>query len=532
MKYTYIIPAAFALLIASCKKDVPGSLNTGNFIDSVGTLKEVASFPIGIAIDYTPFMNDAKYLQAVSREADNVTFGYQMKHGALVKDDGSINFTKSDELLNKATVAGLEVFGHTLGWHQNQNGTYLRSLTGGSAGPAAVNLIANGGFELGSGTSFTNWAAYNGVASFSAGSGGEVNTGARSLKVEVLANNPGGHWRVQFASDLFPTTVDKTYKISFQIKSATAGGSGRLSTGPTAQYQPDFTTNTSWTIVSWTITAKEAQTRILFDMGAVADTYFIDEVSIVDASIVAPPSGAEIALKVDNALKTFITTTATHYKGKVKAWDVVNEPMSDGGGALRTNTGPTTGDTFYWSQYLGRNWGLKAFQYAKAADPAALLFINDYNLESNNAKLDSLLGYVAELKTKGAVIDGIGTQMHIGVNTSYAGIENMFKKLAATGLKIRISELDVRINPTDLTTYKPGKYELAYQAAMYKHVIASYIKYIPAAQRHGVTIWGVTDADSWIVLSQKKLDFPLLFNNSYGKKPAFSAVREALKAEK
>ncbi|MBN8853820.1 MAG: endo-1,4-beta-xylanase [Sphingobacteriales bacterium] len=67
--------------------------------------------------------------------------------------------------------------------------------------------------------------------------------------------------------------------------------------------------------------------------------------------------------------------------------------------------------------------------YAKAADPNALLFINEYNLESNPAKLDSLLAFVNELKSQGAQIDGIGTQMHITTLTSDTGIDRTFRKL-------------------------------------------------------------------------------------------------------
>jgi endo-1,4-beta-xylanase len=176
---------------------------------------------------------------------------------------------------------------------------------------------------------------------------------------------------------------------------------------------------------------------------------------------------------------------------------------------------------------------LKAFQYAKAADANALLFINDYNLESNAAKLDSLIGYVNELKTKGAKIDGIGTQMHISINTSTTAIDNMFKKLAATGLKVRVSELDVRVNPNDDAGFSASASALNAQANMYKYVVNSFMLNVPVAQRHGFTVWGVADNDSWIITSQKKTDAPLLFDNNYGKKAAYySLLLGALKANR
>ncbi|RYF82437.1 MAG: hypothetical protein EON98_11330, partial [Chitinophagaceae bacterium] len=158
----HFVPLLSALLIcvASCKKsDVAppptppaGGGNTGG-TDTVTILKNATTLPIGIAIDYSLFRNNATYRNTVVREADQVTFAYNMKHGAIVKDDGSFDYTQADELFNMASAAGLEVYGHTLAWHENQNGNYLRSLTVGTADPNAPNLLPSGDFEAGTGTS-------------------------------------------------------------------------------------------------------------------------------------------------------------------------------------------------------------------------------------------------------------------------------------------------------------------------------------------------------------------------------------------
>jgi endo-1,4-beta-xylanase len=175
---------------------------------------------------------------------------------------------------------------------------------------------------------------------------------------------------------------------------------------------------------------------------------------------------------------------------------------------------------------MGRDFALKAFLYAREADPAADLYINDYGLESSNAKLDSTIAYVNELKAKGAKINGIGTQMHINWNTSRAGIDNMMQKLAATGLKVRVSELDVRAVMTSAAgTLTPQL--SSYQAEMYKYVVQSYIKHVPTAQRAGITVWGVNDRNSW--LSNGGKEFPLLYDDNYQKKPAYGAFLMGLK---
>jgi endo-1,4-beta-xylanase len=222
----------------------------------------------------------------------------------------------------------------------------------------------------------------------------------------------------------------------------------------------------------------------------------------------------------------------TRYKSKVKQWDVVNEALSPSG-ALRTSANSsdvsdkTAKDIFFWGDYLGRNFPLNAFKYARAADATAQLFINEYGLEASAAKTDSLVNLIKELKGKGAQIDGVGTQVHALWNSSYGLIDSMFIKLAGTGLLVRISEMDIRINPLFKSGFVLTDLESSYQADMYNYIIKSYIKYVPKAQQAGITIWGLTDNTSWLYKSGA--DFPLLFNTNYSRKKAYAGVLNALK---
>jgi endo-1,4-beta-xylanase len=496
------------------------------------TLKAVASFPIGIAIDYDLFKNNPSYKNIVAREADQTTFGYSMKHGAIVKDDGSFDYSRADELLNLATNAGLQVFGHTLAWHSNQNGNYLRSLTVDAGTTGAANLLSDGDFEGGTGTSgtgttlFTGWSVLiggNAAGSFAAVAG---NNSTRALQTTVTT--PGTNaWDVQALGPNWNAAVGTQYKVSVDIKASVTNGSVRL-VNQNNQYQAtDITPTASWATYTWTLTAAETSPSLRLNF-PVAGVYTIDNIKINEVTPGGQLPAAQAAANVDSAMSRFIRSTVTRYAGKVKAWDVVNEAFNDGTGTIRT-TGTATNDAFYWAQYLGRDFALKAFNYTKTADPTALLFINDYNLESDSRKLDSLIAFVNELKSKGAKVDGIGSQMHISINTSKTAIDNMFVKLAATGLKIRVSELDIRINPNNLTGFTPSAQNLSDQAAMYKYVAESFIRNVPAAQRYDFTIWGVADNDSWIVTALHREDFPLLFNSNYSKKPAFASLLQGLK---
>ncbi len=543
------VVCVITLVFGSCSKTNDSGTTTGGgtgggsgggtTVDTTGPLKASAlTFPFGFAVDYTLMNNDATYAGIVKAQASSVTFGYEMKHGALVKNDGSEDFTRADELFNLCTTGGLVVYGHTLAWHQNQNASYLNSLTvGGGAG--SPNLLSAGDFEAGTGTTgtgstlFTGWnnlVGGTGAATFSAVAG---NGSTRAMQVTVTTAGANAY-DIQSIGPSWTATVGDSYKVSVDIKSSVSGGKVRLVAQNSLYQQSDITPTTSWATYTWTLTAGESSPIFRLNFPNTG-TYTIDNVTIVDLTTSPAPTPAQVAVAVDTALSRFVRTTVTHYAGKIKAWDVVNESMADGASGLRTaaNTSVAAGatDVFFWSQYLGRNYALKAFQYAKAADAAALLFINDYNLESNSVKLDSLVAFVNELKGKGAQIDGIGTQMHISINTSYSAIDNMFKILSGTGLKVRVSELDVRANPSNDPSFSATTNILNTQAAMYKYVVSSYMANVPVAQRYGITIWGVSDADSWIVTTQKQVDAPLLYTGSYSKKTAYTSFLQGLRGQ-
>ncbi len=512
------------------------------YTDLQGPLKSLTDIPIGFAIDYTMMRDNTNYRNTVSTEGGSVTLANEMKHRWIVQDDGTLDFTRADELLGISKEAGLTVFGHTLVWHQNQNAAYLRGVAGGGGG-SAVNLLENGSFEEGDGNDFTGWEKWNGAANITATTvESERNHGTRGAKVANTTG--GGEWTVQFVSPAVPTTVGKTYHLTFWIRTESGSAGMRVSTTPNAQYSQNWTIGTEWQQITWIITAnaENGLTRFAFDMGnnptssGVAATFLLDDVRVIDPD--TPGSGdggGDAAERVDDVMKTFIQGMVDHYKNDVKAWDVVNEPLNDNGSLRAGPYDPDrdASDVFYWGEYLGADYIKNAFNYAHEADPEALLFINDYNLESSPTKVDALIALVEALRAEGVPIHGIGTQMHCGTNTSFANIDAMFKKLAATGLQIRISELDVRLNPGN---GKSNTYPVAasptllnIQAHMYYYVISSYLKHVPAAQRHGITVWGVTDEDSWIVQHQSNNDAPLLYDKDFNKKPAYGGVVKALK---
>jgi endo-1,4-beta-xylanase len=187
-------------------------------------------------------------------------------------------------------------------------------------------------------------------------------------------------------------------------------------------------------------------------------------------------------------LKEHVDSVVGHFKGKIHAWDVVNEALNDGSGTLRTTGSP-------WAPLLGRDYIDLAFRAARAADPGALLFYNDYNLEFAGAKQDSAFALVRGMQARGVPIDGVGFQAHFQINADGGGVPSKdamkatLARVAALGLKVELTELDVRVRTPGATAA-----ELTAQQQGYANVVAACVE-TPACDARDV--WGVNDGESW-----------------------------------
>ncbi len=145
---------------------------------------------------------------------------------------------------------------------------------------SAQNLIPNPSFEVGTGDTFTNWSKFNGAdALLQTTVADEVQEGARALKAVVgVAGNP---WDVQLVSDPVSTVIGQSYTFTIFVKAETAGTEIRFSTNPNALYSANYTISDDWTQLSWTFTANDTATRMVLDLGAQANTYFLDNMEMV-----------------------------------------------------------------------------------------------------------------------------------------------------------------------------------------------------------------------------------------------------------
>ncbi len=218
----------------------------------------------------------------------------------------------------------------------------------------------------------------------------------------------------------------------------------------------------------------------------------------------------------------YISAVAGRYRGKVAGWDVVNEAVAEDGNGLRH---------CHWSQALGQDgYIIRAFEQAKAADPEAILFLNDYNLENNPAKGATFLRLVERLLKAGAPIGGIGTQSHLDIEIPAGQITTFMREAAQFGLPIHVSELDASLRGEGRIDTRSRARRIEQQTARVAELADAFVA-LPPAQRYAFTVWGLRDTDSWLRRDARDdgQDSPLLFDADGGANPMIEAVAAAVR---
>lgn len=216
-------------------------------------------------------------------------------------------------------------------------------------------------------------------------------------------------------------------------------------------------------------------------------------------------------------LKNHIQTVAGYFKGRLSGWDVVNEAFLDDG-SLR----PTI-----WSEHIP-DYLAKSFQWAREADPTALLFYNDYGQEGKPKKMQAILNMVADFRQRNIPIDGLGLQMHINVQTKDEAILVAINLATKTGLKIHFSELDVAVNPKNNPDFIFDLDSKDAQVNKYVRLFEAY-REIPVDQQYGITFWNVGDQDSWLRgYFKRPKEYPLIFDESYKRKSAYDILYQQM----
>lgn len=214
------------------------------------------------------------------------------------------------------------------------------------------------------------------------------------------------------------------------------------------------------------------------------------------------------------AMTKHISTEVTHFRtafpGVVDEWDVVNEPFLDNGAR----------DPNVYQRIIGNDWIEQAFRAANAADPNALLLLNEFNADTPGPRQAAVLALARDFVTRGVPIDGIGLEMHVGADGRYpslAELKGVMAQYKALGLRVAVTELDVLRPVTgDPVLTQRAAYDTVAQACQ------------ESTNCTGLTVWGVADPYSWRGAAQTAD----LFSAAFTKKVAYDRVRCHLDAPK
>ena len=219
-------------------------------------------------------------------------------------------------------------------------------------------------------------------------------------------------------------------------------------------------------------------------------------------------------------IRDHIHTVVGRYKGRIKAWDVVNEALGEDGSLRKSQ----------WDKIIGDDYIAKAFQYAHEADPKAELRYNDYSIE-NERKRGGVIALVKKLQAEKVPIGGLGSQTHANLTWPSADLlDSALTAFAELGIPISITELDVNAAQGGQRSQSAEVSQNAQSAAgsvvdaanqkladQYASLFRVFLKHRKNIKL--VTFWGLTDRDSW-----RRAGKPLLFDGEWQPKPAFNAV--------
>lgn len=241
-------------------------------------------------------------------------------------------------------------------------------------------------------------------------------------------------------------------------------------------------------------------------------------------------------------LRTHISTVVGRYRGRIYAWDVVNEAMMDDG-EYRTGEEEREDQQSAWYRIAGPSYIAEAFRYAHEADPDAKLFYNEY-YNYIPVKRQAIYQMLRQLLEEGVPVHGVGLQAHLSIEPStvetshgyyqhVSEMEQAIELYSSLGLEVHITELDMSLYVPG-TTYTPDMFytvdtfsdELeGKQAARYGDFFALFRKHSDVIRN--VTFWGIADDNTWLSeFSSGRKDFPLLFDVNHAPKQAFERVMD------
>ncbi len=391
--------------------------------------------------------------------------------------------------------------------------------------------------------------------------------GSRGIVIESH-DNPTNTWDTQFflKSNVKLNEGDKIH-VSFKYRADKSAGSESQAHGDPGSYihwdgglslnfTPDWQTLDKTLTIDASMAGSDGMQTFAWNLNVLteANKYYFDDIvfEIERTGNTIPLTPEEKAEILTAEMERWVKAMMEATEGKVKAWDVVNEPLSGGPRGQRYDlqhaaTSDNPANKFYWQDYLGDNYVRVPIKFARqyfaenGGNPDDLkLFINDYNLESDwddNQKLKSLLQWIEQWESDGVTkIDGIGSQMHVSYSlnpttqkSKEEHIVKMYQLLASSGKLVRITELDMGITDENGNAIKTA--DLTFEQKMkmsdyFKFIVEKYFEIIPVSQQYGICAWAQTDSPEG---SGWRAGEPIgLWDLNYSRKPAYGGFADGL----
>ena len=216
--------------------------------------------------------------------------------------------------------------------------------------------------------------------------------------------------------------------------------------------------------------------------------------------------------EAERELVGHIETVMGRYRGRIKSWDVINEPIPDDP-ASRSDIRPSI-----WQQRMGEAHIALALRTAARIDPQAQLVMNEYDIEyvgdRFRRKREAFLRLIRDLKLRNTPLHAIGLQGHLRgeVAIDRDGLSAFIAEIRSMGLDVLVTELDVIDNKL------PGPPDL--RDAMAAARAYDFLQAIQTVARpKAILTWGITDKYTWVPLWFKRTDGlanrPLPFDEAY-----------------
>ena len=509
-----------------------GKPNNDNYryLDQYQALKDYIdytkypNFILGAGINAYEYINNDLVKNMVNKNFTEAVTGNAMKMGSCVDNNGNMDFTIVKQFVDDATKAGLSVYGHTLAWHSQQPIGWLNKLIADKpeGGEEQYQVVASKDFCTNQSVGWnSDETTYGYSIKFDSTNG---------LNIHCTKMN-ANYWDVQFlAMTDIALNAGKPYRMTITVKGTKDGKLhsklGDWDTTFSSETCPEIPFTTEWKDVEIDYKPALNNNFLLLQCGDFVGDIYVKSIKFEGyAGKTIPQTQQERHDTLVYAMDKWIKGMMEACDGKVKGWDLVNEPVWGGGDDGQGNyvlqhsegyssgTWDVGGDAFYWQDHMGDlDYVRQACRLARKYGPEDIkLFINDYNLESDwddNKKVKSLVNWIKKWEADGVTkIDGIGTQMHIDcfeddniLNSIKAHITTMFQVMAASGKLCRISEMDMGyVRGSDrwgskLKTDQLTEAEHKWMADFYEWIIKEYFRVIPAAQQWGICHFCPVDA--------------------------------------